>query len=177
MNCNQVEKSGLSLLTPFLQKKFSELAHLTDKGDQLTCGDFSGKRKGVLEYVEVKTELKNPNGNFFLETWSNVRERRRGWMWNLTETSWLCYIFLEPFPVLYVVRFKPLQKWFKKWLDQEPLHWGSSVSQRKTIQENHTRGKLVPIEEVRSQVGLKEYAYVNTKWEKQDSPCKSTGIR
>jgi hypothetical protein len=108
--------------------------------------------------VEIKGERKH-TGNLFIETWSNRSRFNRGWLDKL-EADLLLYYFLDS-KDLYAIR---LQK-FKAWAFGGC--WGAAeypagniyrfreVKQQCWEQPNDTWGRLVPIETIRAEVGLR----------------------
>ena len=86
--------------------------------------------------IEVKTELKDPNGNFFIERWSNKSTGRDGWL-TTSPADELFYLFWD---VGYGFRFPCWQQ--SAWMIDYNQY--RLVEQKQTDQHNDTWGFLVP---------------------------------
>lgn len=102
--------------------------------------------------IEIKNEMRNPCGNFFFETWSNLDYcmRRLGWMWTC-KADLLWYYFIEE-DDLYIIDFRKLFDWAHV---QDRLKCFRLVEQGKADQFNRTMGRVVPIRIIEQQVGFK----------------------
>lgn len=101
--------------------------------------------------IEIKNEMRNPSGNFFFETWSNLDYcmRRVGWMWTC-KADQLWYYFIED-DDLFVMDFRRLFHWAHV---EDNLRRFRQVEQGKSNQLNCTVGRLVPIREIEKSVGF-----------------------
>jgi hypothetical protein len=173
--CQEIESRGMTMLDPFFKtiSRNGQFVH-TDKGRlsrelQLTTGDvLMNNKAGDLVAIEAKVEEENKYGNFFLETWSNLSQRRRGWMETLKNTDQLFYLFLDtrelfciPFPKLNKWAFDPQLDGHKR--DGDPLYKRGRLDdfrmfkQAKYEQANDTWGCPVPIRTIFAEVGFKKY--------------------
>jgi hypothetical protein len=169
-----VEVEGMRDIVPFLRgRSFEGRFVLTDKGRlseflQRTVGDvlLNGAR-GNCWSVEVKCEASNEHGNFFLEEWSNCvwnsdaeHRFRPGWMYTL-DADILLYYFVRQ-KELYSILFGRLRRWafLARGAAGNPgrLFDFPQKPQTKYDQRNVTRGRCVPIETVREEVGLRQYS-------------------
>lgn len=140
-------------LYPFFKSHAKDAAVVTfDKGRlalelQASYGDavFNSSRNGDVTTVECKAEEKH-TGNLFIETWSNRKILRPGWL-QTQKADVLAYFFLDV-SVLYVMRMSALQDWA---FGDEPgtgnlWHYSNrEVRQSKYDQHNDTWGRLVSV--------------------------------
>lgn len=172
-DAREVELAGKDDLLRFLEMQAgSGRVVLTDKGPlsqflQETVGDaVMNDRQMTTWGVEFKIEDRH-TGNLFLETWSNLCRRNPGWMVKLN-TDILLYYFLDA-RHLYSLGFQKLAKW--AFGNSDAYRRGEKVNkrspgriydfperrQRKRDQLNDTWGRVVPIEVLKKEVGLREY--------------------
>lgn len=160
-SCQEIEKRALPDLIPFLMRYCYEGRFvLTDKGAlskeiQKMAGDaLLNGSEGTLWTVDWKVEEENKYGNFFLETWSNLRHGfyTVGWMFTL-QTDRLLYYFLKE-KMLYSIPFLRLKTW--AFVDRQ-IYKYPELLQGKHVQLNKTYGRCVPIEVIRKEVTFKEY--------------------
>jgi len=88
--------------------------------------------------IEVKTEENDPNGNFFIERWSNKSIGREGWLYS-SPADELYYIFWNE---NYGFRFPNWQN--SAWMIRYNSSGYTLIKQGKTQQNNDTWGYLVP---------------------------------
>lgn len=167
-----VEAQGMAILLPFLKQR----AHdgqlvLTSKGRmarylQEVVGDLMFNSDAeTLWSVEVKIE-RRATGNFFIETWSNKNLEDRsshsergsnvGWLHKL-RADLLFYYFIDS-DELYVIDLFKLQQWA---FCNGPRGGGYleryvERPQAKYSQPNGTYGRLVPVDDIRREVGFKK---------------------
>lgn len=147
-------------------KVFENRMVRTDKGRiamqlQATVGDvlYNPTREQVMS-IEVKTELE-ASPNLFLETYSNADSDRlkAGWLETL-DADWLFYYFVEN-DLLCTLDFQRLKAWaFRgKRADETAgrIYDFPEREQRKNQQLNKTRGRIVPIRVLESEVGLRRW--------------------
>lgn len=166
-DCLRVEASSMLELASWLEMQADEGrfvligTHKSPLEDelQLAYGDALATIGGRLQVFEFKTE-EQASANFFLETWSNRRSNRMGWLYT-SRADWLCYYFRTPSnPTLYVLPMRPL----RDWLLTGPGRF-RHVEQRKREQHNETWGLLAPISEVREAVGVAVWRAKGETWE------------
>jgi hypothetical protein len=138
-----------------LERGFS-FQPINDVEGQYTKGDYVlfPRRTDKAKNAEIKTEEENPNGNLFIEKWSDKRpERERpGWLYNLTECNLLFYIFLK-LKIMYMLDFQALRTFdFSKY---------DEVPQTKQVQNNLSTGYLVPTKDLREAGIIKVTHYFN----------------
>lgn len=152
-----IERLSLDILRPFIQQRaFNGQYVVTLKGPlatdlQKTAGDmlYNTDAETVVS-VEVKAELENKHGNFFLETWSNRERLKSGWLVTL-RADWLLYHFLEN-DELYVIPLAKLQRWA---FHSGRIYTFPERKQSKYDQLNDTWGRCVPIDVVTREIGLR----------------------
>jgi len=147
--CQVIGSSGIRDLMPLLNMPGMEGRFELDGNDGLTLslqrsvGDILVQdHKKRLIAIEIKTEQENKHNNFFLETWSNMKTFRSGWMLNLSHTDVLWYYFQRE-KELYTMSFRRLRHW--AFTEQKIYRWPER-DQRQSAQHNLTRGRCVPIE-------------------------------
>ncbi|HXJ15348.1 MAG TPA: hypothetical protein VNH19_24010 [Candidatus Limnocylindrales bacterium] len=162
----------MAVLAPFLEERANGKLVLFDKGAlakamQESVGDaIFTAYDGSARSVEVKTEERF-TGNVFLETWSNrnlvnresyvCRGNNPGWM--LKSSSELLFYYFLGNDHLYVFDFLRL----KRWAFASPSSLGfdgrlsdfREVPQSRYSQLNDTRGRIVPLEILRKEVGYR----------------------
>lgn len=172
-----VELAGKDDLIQFLDAQACNgRVVITDKGPlskflQETVGDaVMNDRQMTTWGVEFKIEQRH-TGNLFLETWSNLDRRNPGWMVKL-QTDILLYYFLDT-GQLYSIGFRKLAKWafgnsdnFRngEWVNGDSpgrVYHFKERRQGKRDQLNDTWGRIVPVEILKKEVGIKEYTRVN----------------
>lgn len=145
----EIERKGWNQIRPHLVERY-ENVHRFDGGIEFQAkrGDFSAIDKILRRKVwcECKHEQANLYGNLFLETWSNRREKRPGWMIT-SEADRLIYHFIND--VAFDIDFARLREWYEKNKNFFPVK-----QQKKTRQENDTWGACVGIEVIRTHVGF-----------------------
>jgi hypothetical protein len=157
-SASNIERLALDRLRPFVQQRaFHGQYVVTSKGPlarelQKTAGDmlYNTDSETVVT-VEVKAELENRHGNFFLETWSNRARFTPGWMVTL-RSDWLFYYFLTS-DELFVIPFRKLQKWA---FHQGRIYSFAERQQSKYDQLNDTWGRCVPIAVLARELDLRE---------------------
>jgi hypothetical protein len=130
-----LDKRGLKVRwVPYIENTpFAEFQYT--KGD---CIVYDGDEKYP---VEVKTEKADKYDNFFIETWSHKQIGRPGWLYNLTTTRHIYYVFLRE-RLIYVLDFAKLKALDISGYEEKP--------QSKYEQDNDTWGRPVPIEHLRA---------------------------
>lgn len=104
-------------------------------------------------YVLIKAEEENRYGNFFLETWRDKAGGERGWLHKECIAKYLGYYFRKE-GLLYMIELQQLKLWafafgnIQKFPEKE---------QFKRIQENDTRGRVVPTDVIMQ--GVKSHKY------------------
>jgi len=173
-NARGVEAEGNMILLPYLREKSDGGLVLTSKGTlarwlQESVGDVLLNRREQLFAVELKCERKY-TGNLFLETWSNrnledgrshaERGQNTGWMYKL-RADLLLYYFIDT-DQLFSIKVLALKRWFfgrggELGAYRRPSADGQTpmfreVKQEARDQANDTRGVLVPIAVLRSEI-------------------------
>ena len=154
-NDQRTEAEGMAYLLPWLESRFPQFHVVPIRGQaplcvtlQKTFGDIVMYRDDLetrtMETVEVKVERRTKTGSFFAETWSN-NLINPGWVVK-SEAVYLAYVFLEPEPVVYLMRMHDFKAWVRF------NEWRLKRSEPKTNgnQKNQTVGVLVPINEIRA---------------------------
>ena len=159
----------MAILLPYLDNETGGRVVMTSKGVlarflQITVGDaLLNDRAGAVWSVEIKAEERH-TGNLFLETWSNknlnekpsyaLRGSTMGWLFSC-RADLLHYYFLDT-DDLYVIPLFRLKRWaFGANKSAGRIYDFPEVGQAKYSQLNDTHGRLVPIETIRQEVGLK----------------------
>jgi len=140
-------KLGVRLVVEYLSQDKNAQIELVDFDPnqefesqfQLRCGDVRLTTKRGIYNIEIKTECSDKFGNLFIETWSDRRNKRRGWLYNLTECHGLFYVFLKQ-RITYVMNFEKLRHFDLTPYDEKP--------QMMHPQDNETWGHPVPIEDL-----------------------------
>lgn len=148
--CCRVEQSGLPRVLAWLeaQSDGGRLV-LTNKGPlsqflQETVGDAVVQAQGSAWGCEFKVEQRW-TGNLFLETWSNRKWFRLGWLFTL-QTDALLYYF-EDTKTLVSVPFMRLKRWaFEGDNGTGNVYAYRERKQAKYDQRNDTWGRCVPVE-------------------------------
>jgi hypothetical protein len=174
-----VESRGLSVLLPWLEERSygGRLVHLA-KGRlaeelQREVGDLVLNTDAeTFHSIEVKCEEENRTGNLFLETWSNRKRFKRGWL-DHCNADWLLYYFLGS-DELYRVSLPRLKQWalidknlFRSAAGLLPDFQFKEKCQGKYNQLNDTWGVCVPIPVLKQEVGLKRIEPGPAAWVKQ----------
>lgn len=158
--CKETEQRALDLILPMLSASYREVIHLA-RGDQ-TAMEFQWRGIDLLLIKEpagpatretVAVELKaeeRTTGNLFLETWSNRRTGREGWI-RTSRAVGLIYCFLDT-ESIYVAHMGRLQEWATT-----QLHCYPERVQQKHSQSNETVGHIVPILRLSAEVGLRRF--------------------
>lgn len=153
-----IERLSLDILRPFIrQQSFQGQYVVTSKGRlsqelQLTVGDvLYNKDSETILSIEIKAELENKFGNFFLESWSNRERFKTGWMFNV-RCDWLFYHFLQE-DLLYAIPFMKLLRWA---FHDRRLYDFPERKQSKYDQLNDTWGRCVPISVLQREIGLRD---------------------
>jgi len=126
----------LSMIYKKIKKVPADITIQLEYGDILLLGEKSLGIKN--KKIEVKTELKDPNNNFFIERWSNKSTGRDGWL-KTSKADELYYLYWEEG---YGFRFPHWQE--TAWLIDYSHKDFRLVQQAKTQQHNDTWGYLVP---------------------------------
>jgi hypothetical protein len=149
-----VESRSREILRPFIKARaFDGQVVYANKGPlapliQRTMGDLLYNSDADTIYAaEVKAEMSNKHGNFFLEVWSNRSRGTPGWLVSL-QADILLYHFIEQ-DELWVIPFKRLQGWARDQIERFPLR-----VQSKYTQLNDTWGRCVPILTIKEELGL-----------------------
>jgi len=167
-----VEAKGMAVLAPFLEERANGKLVLFDKGAlakamQESVGDaIFTACDGSARSVEVKTEERF-TGNLFLETWSNrnlsergsyvCRGNNPGWLFK-SSSELLFYYFLTN-DRLYVFDLFRLKQW--AFVSPGGLGFDGRLSDFREVpqgrysQLNETRGRIVPLEVLREEVGYR----------------------
>lgn len=150
-----IERRGVELTTSLLRNEGASVTPITNKEQQLLYGDLQVSGHQFSGYAEVKTEERNPNGNFFVETFScrNRQYRNPGWLFK-SRCDWLVYVFLDEMTAR-VMDYQRLSDWVT---DRVFAGRNFRHTKAKCDQKNDTWGLLVPIAEVASAVGFVEYS-------------------
>ncbi|MHC4621546.1 MAG: hypothetical protein ACYTEQ_27710 [Planctomycetota bacterium] len=118
----------------------------------------SEKHGGIIA-IEGKAE-RDYTGNLFLETWSNRKWWRLGWMFTL-DCDVLLYHFLtsDKGQRLYHVAMNDLRKWafvqMRDRGDRLGRVWDyRAAKQKRYAQLNDTWGRVVPIQDLKREAGL-----------------------
>lgn len=175
-----VERIAMDSLVPFIEKfadngrivriENGALAEPLQKiaGDVLVeCqGKINGVQTRVLKGIEIKAEERH-TGNLFLETWSNKNlddafnhaqiGSKEGWLKTI-RADCLWYYFLDTGD-LYVIDLLRLKQWAFG-VNEKPgnIYRFKEVPQKKYNQKNDTYGRLVPIEVLKKEVGVKHFS-------------------
>lgn len=154
-----IETRAMEDIIPFLKTTSLNGQYvLTNKGNlakelQKTIGDAALNAKdGKIYCLEIKAEVENKYGNFFLETWSNRKWFNPGWMYTL-RTDILLYYFCKE-KDLYTIDFNKLKAW--AFIDGN-IYKYPEKSQSKYTQLNDTWGRCVPISVIEESVGFKKH--------------------
>lgn len=126
----------LSNIYKKIKKVPDEIVMQLEYGDILLMGEKSLGIKN--KKIEVKTELTDPNNNFFIERWSNKSTGRAGWL-KTSKADELYYLYWEE---SYGFRFPCWQQ--MAWMIDYSSRDFRLVNQSKTKQDNDTWGYLVP---------------------------------
>lgn len=152
-----IERLSLDILRPFIQQRaFNGQYVVTSKGPlaqelQRSVGDVLYNTDAETVYsAEIKAELEDKFGNFFLETWSNRARFTLGWMFNL-KADLLLYHFLKE-DALYVIPFNRLRTWA---FHERRIYTFPEKPQSKYEQSNDTWGRCVPIDVLTRELSLK----------------------
>ena len=156
-----VEAKSFAILMPWIEMSTDDGRYvLTEKGRlsrELQClyGDVIAQVNGDVVCIEVKAEVEDKYGNFFLEEWSNRSRYTRGWLDKL-DTDYLFYHFIKD-DLLYVLNFPALRHWAfvspgKKTGYPGRLYDYPSREQKKRAQMNDTWGRCARIADVLAEV-------------------------
>lgn len=165
-----VESRGMAILLPFLEEQSDGRLILLDKGPlalslQETLGDaIFSCRQGRAWSVEIKIEEENKYGNLFLETWSNknleergkyiARGNNPGWMMKV-HSDLLLYYFIRSDDLIAADLFK-LKRWaFGACGLPGNIYRFPEKVQNKYSQLNDTWGRVVPIDVLEREVGVR----------------------
>lgn len=153
----EVEKISTSIVVPFLTGLGMTFTPIVGFDQQVTYGDFvvTGPND-TFYWAELKAERMHTE-NLFLETYSNRRAGRKGWMDHL-QSHVLLYHFLDR-NVMYAFRLPHLQNWFKV---AAPKY--REVPQRRHEQNNDTWGRIVPIKDI-------PYTALMSEWDISKRAC------
>ena len=167
--CQKTGDTGVEVVMRWLahrNKVFENRMVRTDKGRiamqlQTTVGDvlYNPTRETVMS-IEVKTE-REAWPNLFLETYSNADSERLklGWLFTL-DSDWLFYYFM-PNDLLCTVDFQRLKTW--AFAGKRPdgssgrIYDFPEKRQRLHRQLNDTRARVVPIQILATEVGLRQW--------------------
>ena len=126
-------------------------------------GDVRAQIDNRAYSVEIKTEEENKHGHIFLETWSNLCEEddgngkkilhdKRGWL-DSNRADMLIYICLKT-EEIYTIYMYALKRW--AFLDGR-IYSFEEKKQSKRDQKNVTHGRVVPIDILIEEVGMRKY--------------------
>lgn len=150
--CVAVEEQAWPLFAEWLRLvsddgTFERVPNRPGDYDVQRFGDAWASVDGARQSFELKVEAEDRFGNFYLESWSNKRTSRRGWLYTC-RADWLCYLFLEPAPVLYCFDLLAVKAWcFTEGVERFPER-----KQGRHEQGNETWGWCVPIETLIAEV-------------------------
>lgn len=122
---------------------------------ELAVDTILQSHKGGSLCIEEKIEQRY-TGNFALETDSCTKPgyERGGWM-RYAEADYLLYAFERESGLdVYLINFPKLRAWFWDIEEQSPIRFKPHIMDT----HNRTRFKIVPIEDVRREVGLSQYS-------------------
>lgn len=108
-------------------------------------GCYQNKATGETRWIDAKVDQRLPETrNLFIETWSNKRTGRPGWLWNkFGGEIEIAYLALGTGSLLRIPRLSDLQCWA-----MENISKYEEVQQRAHNQRNDTWGRLVPAEDL-----------------------------
>lgn len=147
----KVEKLAEAHLLPYMERAWPGCTYYPTRHHELIqrfCGDVLVVRADNAKYIEIKAEVTNLHGNLFVETWSNLSRRNRGWIWKC-QADWLWYYFVTEHQ-LYIMPMRTLQRWFYAHGNRYP-----EKKQGKYDQLNDTWGRCIPIADL--QAGMSEF--------------------
>lgn len=155
-----IEREAIKTLEPVLRKfcvqgQLVFIDHERHRIELQKYGDAIGTHRGSRKSVtfEFKAEKRNAYGNLFLETWSNRRTFRPGWLVT-SEADYLAYQFLEE-SQLFLIDLPKLKRWAFGEGEQQGQLWAYTERlQSKYEQHNDTWGRPVPISVLRKGVGF-----------------------
>jgi len=112
--CREIEAESASSVLKYLQNTYDFVVSTDEfkhaKTYQQYYGDYLCVKKHSAVYIEVKTEVKNKYGNFYLETWSN-KPQNRGWFKKCL-ADYILYHFLED-NVIYIFDLQKAQEYIE----------------------------------------------------------------
>jgi len=118
-------------------------------------GDILLSQNNHIMSTEIKAERNNPNDNFFIETYSNKKWGKIGWLFDL-DVDWLFYCFQkkkrETHEVIYKMKFDEMKKYSIK-----NRHKYREIEQTKNKQPNDTWGLLIPIKHFFENITISEH--------------------
>jgi len=115
--------------------------------------DFIIRKGGVRKTVELKADTYYPR-NFYIETVSNESKNTKG-CFLYTESNYILYAFIN-YNIFYMIPTKKFQEWFT----ENEERFSEPRSKIFTPAGNggyYSRGKLVPVEVMVNELGLKKY--------------------
>jgi len=160
-----VAMESFKILQPLIASRADDGRYVTtDKGRlsrklQESLGDIVMNKNGNVCCIELKAETKD-TGNLFLEEWSNRHWWNRGWMDKLdTDSLWYHTISVDrllivPFPELRAWAFTADSRFVSQGVGR--MYDYKSRPQSRYEQMNDTWGRCVPIDVIKSEVGLVE---------------------
>lgn len=138
---SEVERVSLSQVIPYLRLKTPPvLVNLVKfippdiDPAEIPDGFLESNPKHTIEF---KAEQEY-TGNFFMESWSNLITRRKGWSHTCMAID-MYYNFLDT-DSLYKLDWQLFKPWY---IENRPKY--TPTDQKKVKQNNHTTGILVPI--------------------------------
>lgn len=148
--CLDIEAEGSAIFEQYIKSKTDWTAIRIKNQTIQTHGiDYILKGANDQEYsVELKTEASDKYGNLFLEVCSNVKPYRAGWLYT-AQCDYLGYVFVDN-QTLYLMDFPRLYSWY--W---DNINRFEVKEQRKYRQHNRVLGVPVPIETLKSELGVK----------------------
>ncbi len=159
-NCQHIEARARGLILPWLNARYSAVFDFARRDDTAMQMQWAGidlllvkEPAGPSSRDSVTVELKaeqRTTGNLFLETWSNRKTQRPGWI-RSSKAVGLLYLFLDT-ETLYVAHMGKLQEWATANLSRFP-----EKMQAKHQQENETVGHIVPVTRLSHEAGLRRF--------------------
>lgn len=148
--CQKIEELGYESIKPYLRQNFDEYVYVNsfERNElilafQQNFGDLIVKKGKVIFFIDLKTEIEDKYGNFFLETWSNKKRNTPGWF--LPEVGvkadFVYYVFLKQ-KILYILDLPELRKWS---FEDHNIERYPEKMQNKYDQLNDTWGRCVKI--------------------------------
>jgi len=156
----KVEEQSREILKPFIISVSDSYQWIKDKYQQQTIGDLIIIKDNERYNIELKAELEDKYGRFFLETWSNLDFDRRNTGWMIKSScDYLWYHFIKE-ETLYSIDFRKLWRWA---FIEHNIYNYSIRPQNKYSQKNKTYGRCVPIQDIANAIAIKTINISNFK--------------